>query len=158
MVCIDRKSYIISIVLVCPSLYYETYPSLQPITPVPCIRHDVDHTAVRDIRLFWLLVALGFCLVRGNQLEWPRHIMGLKNELTSCLVSSTLFPRASLAAVARSPIPTLLSFAMPMEAISWRLTRLTERLGTFVALLLGLSWGTLEALETLVDGVPCQAN
>ena len=61
-----------------------------------------------------------------------------KDELTSCLVSSTLFPRASLAAVARSPTPTLLSLAIPVQTVSWRLTSVTEGLDTFVALLLGL--------------------
>lgn len=84
--------------------------------------------------------------------------MGYRDNLTSCLVSSTLFPRASLAAVARSPTPTLLSLAIPAQIVSWIYTRLTNGLDTFVALLLGLSRGALEALETLIDSVPYQAN
>lgn len=74
--------------------------------------------------------------------------------LTSCLVSSALFPRASLAAEARSPIPRLLSLAISVQTVSWRLTSVTEGWNTLVALLLDSSWGTLEALETLVNGVP----
>lgn len=90
-----------------------------------------------------------------SQLESMEHMIGLGNELTSCLVSSTLFPRASLAAVARSPTPTLLSLAISVQAVSRRVpTITTSGIHTFVALLLGLSRGTLEALETLIDGVP----
>lgn len=87
--------------------------------------HDDDHIAVRYKRLLGLLVTLGLCLFRGKQLEWLRHInvciSSRKIALTSCLVSSTLFPRASLAAVARSPTPTLLSLAIPIQAVSWEI-------------------------------------
>lgn len=50
----------------------------------------------------------------------------LRYELTSCLVSSTLFPRASLAAVARSPAPTLLSLAISVQAVSWNYPQCQE--------------------------------
>lgn len=82
------------------------------------------------------------------------HIVDFYEELTSCLVSSTLFPTASLAAVARSPSPALLSLATSSQVVNWRLYTWARGSHAFVALFLGLSCGTLKALEALLDGIP----